>query len=149
MEGKKEKGRKKGISRRTMLKGMAAAAGVAAGSGVITGFPMVWAQKLKDVKLLQLGPAYSTIAEVGKQASKDLGFEVEMQTADAANLLTRVMTQPKTLDVADLSFVHMPRVIPRARSPSTSRASTPAGSREMSPNPAATVTVEISSRSAP
>jgi putative spermidine/putrescine transport system substrate-binding protein len=113
MKKKKIQGQKKGISRRTMLKGMAAAAGVAAGSGIITGFPMVWAQKLKDIKLLQLGMAYSTIAEVGNQASKDLGFKVEMQTADAANLLTRVMTQPKTLDIADLSYVFMPRVIPR------------------------------------
>ena len=111
MKDKKHKFSNKGITRRKMLKTMAA--GAVVGSGVITGFPMVWAQKLKDIKLLQVGPTYGTIADVLKQASKDLGFKIERQAVGSAALLTRVMTQPKTLDIADLSYVVMPRVIPR------------------------------------
>ncbi len=111
MKDKMHKSSNKGITRRKMLKTMAT--GAAVGSGVITGFPMVWAQKLKDIKLLQVGPTYGTIADVLKKASKDLGFKIERQAVGSAALLTRVMTQPKTLDIADLSYVVMPRVIPR------------------------------------
>lgn len=39
------------ISRRSMLKGAAALGGAAAGSGVLTGFPTIWAQNIKDVVL--------------------------------------------------------------------------------------------------
>ena len=68
-----------GATRRGVLKGAAAAAGAAAGSGAIKGFPTVWAQNLKDVKLLHLGSSYSAIVDIARQASKDLGFTVEMQ----------------------------------------------------------------------
>ena len=61
-----------GATRRGVLKGAAAAAGVAAGSGAIKGFPTVWAQNLKDVKLLHLGSSYSAIVDIARQASKDL-----------------------------------------------------------------------------
>src|ERR1700760_1704269 len=40
----------KGVSRRSFLKAGAAAAGAAAGSGVITGFPTIWAQEIKDIE---------------------------------------------------------------------------------------------------
>lgn len=111
----KDKGRKsnKGITRRKMLKTMAVASGAAVGSGVITGFPMVWAQKIKDVKLLHVGSPYSIPADIAKQATKDLGFTVESQALAADALHTRVLTQPKTFDIADLSYVVWPRVIPR------------------------------------
>ena len=45
------------ISRRSVLKGGAAIAGATA----ITGFPMVWAQNLKDVTLNHTGMSYSTL----------------------------------------------------------------------------------------
>ena len=41
---------------------------LAAGSGVITGFPTIWAQKIKDVKLLQVGGSYSSIIDIARQA---------------------------------------------------------------------------------
>ncbi len=67
------------ISRRHMLKGAAATAGLAA--GMASGFPTVWGQNLKDVKLLQVGGSYSAIIDIAKQASADLGFTVEKQNA--------------------------------------------------------------------
>lgn len=92
------------MTRRKILKGAVAAAGAAAGSGLITGFPMVWAQKLKDVKLKHVGGSYSAIIDIGRQASKDLGFQVEMQSVDHAALLNRLVSQPTTIDIADIEF---------------------------------------------
>ena len=45
--------KKGGVSRRSMLKGTAAVAGLAAGAGAITGFPTVWSQT--KVTLRQFG----------------------------------------------------------------------------------------------
>jgi putative spermidine/putrescine transport system substrate-binding protein len=48
------------VSRRSVLKGGAAAIGAAAGSGVITGFPTIWAQNIKDITLNHTGMSYSS-----------------------------------------------------------------------------------------
>ena len=104
---------KKGVSRRSFLKG--AAAGAVAGSGAITGFPTVWAQKLKDVTILQVGPAYSVFQNIADQASKDLGFKIEIQNAWTDALMTRVINQPETVDIADLEFWAMQKVWPAGK----------------------------------
>jgi putative spermidine/putrescine transport system substrate-binding protein len=101
-----------GISRRTVLKAGAAAAGVAAGSGVI-GAPTIWAQNIKDIKLVQVGGSYSAIIDIARQASKDLGFQVEMQTADHAALLNRLVSQPNTIDIADIEYFFQYHLIGR------------------------------------
>ena len=93
---------KKGLSRRTFLK--ATAGGLAAGSGAITGFPTIWAQALKDVTILQVGPAYSVFQDIANQASKDLGFKIEIQNAWTDALMTRIVNQAETVDIADLEF---------------------------------------------
>src|SRR5689334_5976761 len=104
---------KGGVKRRGLLRGAAAAAGVAAGSGAIKGFPTIWAQSLKDVKLLHLGSSYSAIVDIARQASKDLGFTVEMQNSAGDQLVNRVATQPDSLDIADLEFWAVQRIYPR------------------------------------
>jgi putative spermidine/putrescine transport system substrate-binding protein len=48
-----------GLSRRTLLKTGAAAAGAIAGSGLITGFPTIWAKT--NVTLRQFGTGVSNI----------------------------------------------------------------------------------------
>jgi putative spermidine/putrescine transport system substrate-binding protein len=101
------------ISRRHLLQGAAAAAGVAAGAGVIGGFPTVWGQNIKDVKLLQVGGSYSAIIDIAKQATADLGFAVEMQNADHATLLNRLVTQPESLDIADTEYFFQYYMVPR------------------------------------
>ena len=108
-----DKSKTKGVSRRAMLKGGAAAIGVAAGSGAITGFPTIWAQTIKDVKLLHLGSSYSAIVDIARQASKDLGFTVGMQISAGDALVNRVVTQPESLDIADLEFWAVQRTFPR------------------------------------
>lgn len=97
----------KGISRRDLLKGAAATAGVAVGSGAITGFPTVWAQNIKDVTITHVGSIYTTNPTVAAQAAKDLGFKIEMQTLDQTTLINRLLTQVTTVDVADFGNTSM------------------------------------------
>ena len=104
---------KLGITRRSVLKGGAAAAGVAAGSGVLSGFPTIWAQNIKDVTLRHVGQSYSTIIQIGEQATKDLGFKVEMGLTDHAGFLNRVAGQPRTIDVADFEIWQRIQTVPR------------------------------------
>jgi putative spermidine/putrescine transport system substrate-binding protein len=91
-------------TRRTFLKGVAASTGLVAGSGWVTGFPTIWAQNLQDITLLQVGGSYSAIIDIARQATKDLGFKIDMQTAATDALVNRVATQPKSLDIADIEY---------------------------------------------
>ena len=93
--------RVKGITRRTVLKGGAAAAGLAAGSGAITGFPTIWAQNIKDVTINHTGMSYSTLIDIARQATLDLGFKVEMSVVDHPGLTNRMVQDPGSIDVAD------------------------------------------------
>ena len=52
---------KTGISRRSLLKTGAAAVGLAAGSGVITGFPTIWAQS--NITLRQFGTGHAALQD--------------------------------------------------------------------------------------
>lgn len=94
--------KKKGMTRRSVLKGAAAATGAFAGSGAITGFPTIWAQEIKDIELRHVGVSYSVVKAIGDQASKDLGFKVTMQNVDTSAAINRFITQPNTVDIADV-----------------------------------------------
>src|SRR5207244_6097523 len=91
-----------GISRRSVLKGSAALAGMAVGSGAVTGFPTIWAQDIKDIELRHVGVSYSVVKAIGDQASKDLGFKVTMQNLDTSAAINRFISQPDSVDIADL-----------------------------------------------
>ena len=88
-------------------------AGAAASTGLIDGFPLVWAQNMKDVTLVQVGGSYSAIKEIADQATKDLGFKIEMQTAPHDALLNRLATQPKSIDIADIEYFFQLYMLPR------------------------------------
>src|SRR5216110_332872 len=109
----KNKTLRRQLSRREVLKGAAATAGMIAGSGAIGGFPTIWAQNIKDIKLVQVGGSYSAIIDIAKQATKDLGFQVEMQTADHNALLNRLATQPTSIDIADTEYFFQYYMLPR------------------------------------
>lgn len=100
----KSKGTKKGLNRRTVLKGSAAAVGAAAGSGAITGFPTIWAQNIKDVTLRQFGTGVSNLNEVAKKVKEDLGFTLKMTALDSDSVTQRAATQPKSFDIADIEY---------------------------------------------
>ena len=97
-----EEKRKSKIRRRQVLNVAAAGAGLAVGSGLVRGFPTVWAQNIKDIKLVQVGGSYSNIVEIANQATKELGFTVEMQAIDPDAQTNRTLTQPKSIDINDL-----------------------------------------------
>ncbi len=96
-----------GVSRRRFLKGMSTAAGLAAGSGAIGGFPSIWAQNIKDVTINHAGPPVTAIPRIAEQASKDLGFTVHMQASENADLLNRFLSQSSAIDVADISLPYL------------------------------------------
>jgi putative spermidine/putrescine transport system substrate-binding protein len=88
-------------SKRALLKGAAAVAGTA-GVQAITGFPMIWAQEIKNIELRHVGVSYSVVKAIGDQASKDLGFKVTMQNVDTSAAINRFVTQPNSVDIADV-----------------------------------------------
>ncbi len=101
------------VTRRHALGVAAAAAGAAVGSGAIRGFPTIWAQNIKDVTINHVGSSYSAIIDIARQATSDLGFKVEMQTVNGDALVNRVVTQPTTVDIADLEYWAVQKVYPR------------------------------------
>ncbi|MEP3277464.1 MAG: twin-arginine translocation signal domain-containing protein, partial [Stappiaceae bacterium] len=92
------------ISRRSLLKGTAATAGVALGSGAVTGFPTIWAQNIKDVTLRQFGTGVSNLNDVATKVKEDLGFTLEMTALDSDSVTQRAATQPKSFDIADIEY---------------------------------------------
>src|SRR5664279_4310265 len=95
------------MSRRTILKAAAAVAGATTGGGAITGFPVIWAQNIKDVVLRHNGTPVTAIPAIGEQANKDLGFTVKMQASEGNDLLNRLLTAPTSLDCADISITFL------------------------------------------
>jgi putative spermidine/putrescine transport system substrate-binding protein len=97
------------VSRRTILKGGAAVAGTT----LVTGFPTVWAQNLKDITINHTGMSYSTLPDIARQASKDLGFKVEMSVVDHPGLINRMINDPKSIDVADMEIWQTKIAVPQ------------------------------------
>lgn len=93
-----------GPSRRTLLKTAAAVAGSAAGSGAITGFPVIWARNIKDVVLRHAGAPVTVLPAIQEQANKDLPFKVEMQASESVDLLNRFLSGSSAIDCADVSI---------------------------------------------
>ncbi|MEP2978345.1 MAG: extracellular solute-binding protein [Lentilitoribacter sp.] len=96
--------KKTGLSRRSLLKGTAATAGAAIGSGAITGFPTIWAQNIKNVTLRQFGTGVSNLNDVATKVKEDLGFTLEMTALDSDSVTQRAATQPKSFDIADIEY---------------------------------------------
>lgn len=110
MTAKESKMTPRGISRRSVLKGGAAATtGAVLGSGVL-GAPMIWAQTIKDITLNQVGPSFSVISDIAAKASEDLGFTINAQVADTSALMAKVANQPETVDIADFEFFGLQKV---------------------------------------
>jgi putative spermidine/putrescine transport system substrate-binding protein len=101
------------ITRRRLLNSGVALAGLAGGSSVLTGFPTIWAQDIKDVTLLHAGPPVAAIPKIGEQATKDLGFTIKMQATESADLLNRFLSQSSAIDVGDVSIVFMKYLVGR------------------------------------
>jgi putative spermidine/putrescine transport system substrate-binding protein len=107
------KTKRSGPSRRSVLRGAAAVVGASAGSGAIGGFPTIWAQNAKDIVLRHAGPPVTAIPAIAEQATKDLGFTVQMQAVENADLINRFLSQSNAMDCADVSLPYMRYLIGR------------------------------------
>src|SRR5437763_12994835 len=92
----------KKIDRRTLLKGTAAAVGLGAGSGAITGFPYIKAAEPKVLRYL--GTAVNEGDELSKKCFEDTGIKIEYITATTDDVTKRVITQPNSFDVLDTEY---------------------------------------------
>ncbi|MFT4794802.1 MAG: putative spermidine/putrescine transport system substrate-binding protein [Paracoccaceae bacterium] len=87
------------ISRRSILKGGAAAAAASAFPA-----PMLWAQNIKDITLRQFGTGVSNLNDVATKVKSDLGFTLEMTALDSDSVTQRAATQPDSFDIADIEY---------------------------------------------
>jgi len=88
---------KKSISRRTVLKG--AAAGLATGTGLITGAPFVHAAD--PVVLRIAGTGVNQFKQLADKAKEDLGFEIQYTSLTSDDVVKRAVTQPTSFDLLD------------------------------------------------
>ena len=103
---------KSGFSRRSVLKGTAAAAGVAVGSGAVKGFPTLWAQNLKDITLRSVGSGVTHIDPYKQMAEEDLGFKLEFTVLDFLAIRTRGITQPRSFDIFEPTYNDYKKIWP-------------------------------------
>ncbi len=101
---------KKGMNRRTLLKGAAGVAGLAAGSGAITGFPYVHSAEPKVLRYL--GTAVNEGDEISKKCLADTGIKIEYITATTDDVTKRVITQPNSFDVLDTEYFSLKKLVP-------------------------------------
>lgn len=101
-----------GLSRRGLLKGAAAFSAAAASTGAITGFPMIWAQNIKDVTLRQFGTGVSNLNAISEKCKEDLGFNLQLTSLDSDSVTQRAVTQPKSYDIADIEYWICKKVFP-------------------------------------
>src|SRR5471032_2527574 len=100
----------KGVNRRTVLKGAASVAGLAAGSGAITGFPYVMSAELKVLRYL--GTAVNEGDDISKKCLEDTGIKIEYITATTDDVTKRVITQPNSFDVLDTEYFSLKKLVP-------------------------------------
>jgi putative spermidine/putrescine transport system substrate-binding protein len=91
-----------GISRRNLLKTGAAGVGAVVGSGLITGFPTIWAQN--PITLRQFGTGVSNLNAIADKCKADLGITLQMTATDSDAAAQRAVTQPDSYDIADIEY---------------------------------------------
>lgn len=99
-------------SRRFGRRSLLATAGVAAGSGAITGFPTIWAQNIKNITLRQFGTGVSNLNAVAEKVKSDLCFTLQMTALDTDAVTQKAVTQPKSYDIADIEYFSIKKVFP-------------------------------------
>jgi putative spermidine/putrescine transport system substrate-binding protein len=98
------------VSRRSLLKGAAGLAGLAAGSGAITGFPYVKSAEPKVLRYLGTGVNEGDL--IGQQCLKDTGIKIEYISATTDDVTKRVITQPNSFDVLDTEYFSLKKLVP-------------------------------------
>ena len=110
-EQPKKATKKEGLTRRGLIKN-AAKVSTAVGAGAITGFPMVWAQNIKNITLRQFGTGVSNLNAIAEKCKEDLGFNLQLTSLDSDSVTQRAVTQPKSYDIADIEYWICKKVFP-------------------------------------
>ena len=100
----------KGLSRRGLLKGSAAAAGVVAGTGLIDGFPFVHAAE--PITLRIAGTGVNQFKQLADKAKEDLGFTIQYTSLTSDDVVKRAVTQPTSFDMLDSEYWMLKKIIP-------------------------------------
>ena len=104
-----------GLNRRKLLKGAAGVGVAAVSSGAITGFPMIWAQNIKNVTLRQFGTGVSNLNAIADKCKEDLGFNLQLTSLDSDSVTQRAVTQPNSYDIADIEYWICKKVFQKLR----------------------------------
>jgi putative spermidine/putrescine transport system substrate-binding protein len=99
-----------GVSRRSLLKGAAGLAGVAAGVTSVTGFPAVWAAEEKVLRYL--GTAVNQSDDITKKVLADTGITIQNIVATTDDVTKRVATQPNSFDILDTEYFSLKKLVP-------------------------------------
>ena len=101
-----------GISRRAMLKGTAAVAGLAAGTA-IGGFPTIWAQD--DITVRTVGMSVSNMPQLEDMANEALPFKVQQTAAQIPDIMTRGINQTASGDLFEPPYMLMRAMWPTGK----------------------------------
>ena len=101
---------RKGVSRRNVLKGAVATAGLAAGSGVITGFPNIVLGD--EITLRYAGTAVNQHTQIAKKVKEDLGINIQYIPLTSDDVVKTAVTQPNRFDVLDSEYWMLKKIVP-------------------------------------
>lgn len=101
---------KKNLSRRTVLKGTAATAGLAVGAGVIDGFPAVHADD--PITIRYAGTGVNAFREISEKCKEDIGINVQFTTLTTDDVVKRAVTQPTSFDILDSEYWSLKKIVP-------------------------------------
>ena len=101
---------RKGMSRRKVLKGAAATAGLAAGSGVITGFPNIVLGD--EITLRYAGTAVNQHTQIAKKVKEDLGINIQYIPLTSDDVVKTAVTQPNRFDILDSEYWMLKKIVP-------------------------------------
>ena len=100
----------KEVSRRQVLKGTAAAAGLALGSGLIDGFPAI--QAADPIVIRYAGTGVNAFRELSEQCKADTGIEIQYTTLTSDDVVKRAVTQPSSFDLLDSEYWMLKKIVP-------------------------------------
>jgi len=89
-----EKPEAAGLSRRTVLKGTAATVGLAAGAGVIDGFPAVHADD--PITIRYAGTGVNAFRELSEKCKEDIGINIQYTTLTSDDVVKRAVTHVRS-----------------------------------------------------
>jgi putative spermidine/putrescine transport system substrate-binding protein len=101
---------RKGVSRRGVLKGTAAAAGLVAGSGLVKGFPYVMAAE--EITLRYAGTAVNQHSQIAEQVKADLGINIQYIPLTSDDVVKTAVTQPNRFDILDSEYWMLKKIVP-------------------------------------